>query len=109
VTFDPRDIRHIAVGYTHGGAISVDGGFTWQLSDTAGANVFTLAFAPSDRNVLWMEGLVPPGAETVYRSTDGGLSYGVILTESQNLCDPIRALREYTGRDLPDDAVSHHS
>jgi hypothetical protein len=82
VAFDPRDIRHIAIGYTRGGAISVDGGFTWQLSDTAGANVFTLAFAPSNPNVLWMEGLVPDGAETVYRSSDGGRSYGAVLSAS---------------------------
>jgi hypothetical protein len=82
VAFDPHDVRHIAVGYTHGGAITVDGGLTWQLSDTAGANVFTLAFAPSDRNVVWMEGLVPYGAETVYRSIDGGLTYAVVLSAS---------------------------
>lgn len=79
---DPRDVRHIVVGRTGGASVSLDGGMTWQNGNTQGANVWSVAFSPADPKVVWMQGLVPSGRETVYRSIDGGITYSPVLAAS---------------------------
>lgn len=86
---DPRDVRHIAVGYVAlvgakaSTAVSLDGGMTWQSGNTQGAILRDLSFSPADRNVIWTPGLAGPfGPLRVYRSVDGGLTYTTVPVES---------------------------
>jgi photosystem II stability/assembly factor-like uncharacterized protein len=87
VAFNPRDFNHILISVSSRQiAESRDGGKTWAVRATPdGANVWSVAFSPADSRVVWMQGLRPGGSETIYRSTDGGATFSVVLTASAEI------------------------
>lgn len=75
--------------------MTCDGGRTWTrstgLSSTAGnANAFSIAISPADPAVVWVEGLDLAESDAhaagdgryVYRSTDGGVRFAPVVTQS---------------------------
>ena len=85
--FDPANLDHVLFGQSIDGSwVSWNGGATWASSaglGAKGANAFAIAVSPVDGNVVWLEGLeLGPDIRHVYRSTDGGASFEVVVTES---------------------------
>lgn len=90
--FDPRDLDHVLVGLANTGVRhSEDAGATWQTSVGVGsagnANGFSIAFAPSDSAVVYLEGFdlgaqIGQEVRRLWRSTDGGTSFTPIVSES---------------------------
>ncbi len=91
VAFSPRGRLHaIASGLADGAQVTFDGGTTWtRAAGLDGLNVFTIAFSPVDPGVVWAVALNPRvnGLErrAIYRSTDGGRSFGSVLTASADI------------------------
>ena len=88
--FDPKNLDHALFGQSvGGGAVTFDGGETWQKAGgfgANGANVFSIAISPVQGDVVWAEALeMGPDIRHVYRSTDGGLTFGVVVTESPDV------------------------
>lgn len=90
--FDPRNLDHVLVGLANTGVRhSEDAGATWQTSVGVGsagnANGFSVAFAPSDSAVVYLEGFdlgaqIGQEVRRLWRSTDGGASFSPIVSES---------------------------
>ncbi len=86
MAFDPTDLDHYLFGQaTDGAEVTFDGGETWEKSTGLGvhANAFSLAVSPADPTIVWAESLeVGPDTKSVYRSTDGGLTFDPVVDES---------------------------
>jgi hypothetical protein len=90
IAFDPADFDHVIVAVEGPGvATSHDGGLSWtNATGFAGdvANMFAVAVSPADGRTVWAAGLVFTGTgsadNTVWRSTDGGLSFSLAFTET---------------------------
>lgn len=91
--FDPKALDHVLVGSAVSGAhVSTDGGMIWKTSTGLGAhsvNVFSIVISPKDGNVVWAQGIdldhsSDPGSSgrTIWRSTDGGLSFTAVVTQT---------------------------
>lgn len=95
VVFDPRDLDTALVGLANTGVRrSVDGGATWQTASGVGsagnANGFSLAFAPADADVVWLEGYdlgaqIGQEVRRIWRSTDRGASFTPVVAESASV------------------------
>jgi len=94
--FDPGALDHVVVGSATSGAhVSTDGGMTWKASTGLGAhsvNVFTVVISPKDGDVVWAQGIDldhsnDPGSSgrTIWRSTDGGLSFTAVVTQTPEI------------------------
>ena len=94
--FDPRSLDHIVVGSAVSGAhVSTDGGLTWKASTGLGAhntNVFSVVISPTDSSVVWAQGIDldhtnDPGSSgrMIWRSTDGGLSFTPVVTQTPEI------------------------
>ncbi len=93
-TFDPTDLDHVLFGTAGSGALrTIDGGAHWSptTGTAAGAsgrsNVFTTVFSPADPSIAWAEGIDTSDGDQrhVWRSTDGGATWTVVLTQSAEL------------------------
>ncbi|MCE9577886.1 MAG: dispase autolysis-inducing protein [Deltaproteobacteria bacterium] len=94
-TFDPKDLDHVLYSTASTGALrTIDGGTHWipstgTSSGQLGSNVFTTVFSPVDSQIAWAEGLemvdINTNTRHVWRSTDGGASWSVVLTQSADL------------------------
>lgn len=84
--FDPSNLDHIVAGTAVDGAfVSRDGGHTWTKS-VKGANVFSVVFAPSDPNVVWIEALDNgTGTKEIALSRDGGTTFATQVKESPDV------------------------
>lgn len=85
--FDPANLDHVLFGQSlDGSSVSFDGGATWTKSaglGSAGANAFSIVVSPVDGDIVWVEALeIGPDIRHVYRSTDGGATFDVAVTES---------------------------
>lgn len=84
--FDPADLDHVLFGQSvDGSSVSFDGGATWTKSAGLGssANAFSLVVSPVDGDLVWAESLeLGPDVRHLYRSTDGGATFDVVVTES---------------------------
>jgi hypothetical protein len=92
--FDPSDIDHIVAGMTQSGAYATrDGGKTWTRASGFGSglvNAFNFAISPADGNVVWAMAInlaesdanLPSRGRHIFRSTDGGMTYGAVVDES---------------------------
>ena len=80
--FDPANLDHIVAGALADGAfVSRDGGRTWTNSRKR-ANVFSIAFAPTDSNVVWIEAFdIATEIKQIELSRDGGTTFTMQLTE----------------------------
>ncbi|MDC0747928.1 WD40/YVTN/BNR-like repeat-containing protein [Polyangium mundeleinium] len=88
--FDPKNLDHVLFGQSvGGGAVTFDGGATWKQSAGLGANgsnVFSIAVSSVDGDVVWAEALeIGPDIRHIYRSSDGGLTFGVVVTDSADI------------------------
>ncbi len=85
--FDPADLDHALFGQSTDGAwVTKDGGASWAASKglgANGANAFSLVVSPVDGALVWAESLeIGPDTRHIYRSTDGGETFDVVVTES---------------------------
>ncbi len=88
--FDPADLDHALFGQSTDGAwVTKDGGKIWSKSaglGANGANAFSIVVSPADTNLVWVESLeIGPDTRHIYRSTDGGASFDVVVTESADV------------------------
>ena len=85
--FDPANLDHIIAGTANTGALfSVDGGRTWVRSRIDGDNIFEIVVSPADANVVWAQGIdFADELRHIYRSTDGGATFSVAVTESADV------------------------
>ncbi len=95
VAFDPGDLDHVAVGFSHRGlSVTTDGGKTWKASTGLSAsggkvNGFNAVFSRKNGNVVWASALdlSASGASMgrhIYYSADGGLSFTPVVTHQQH-------------------------
>jgi photosystem II stability/assembly factor-like uncharacterized protein len=93
-TFDPHDLEHVLFSTAGSGVlITTNGGSAWASATgtAAGAsgrsNVFTTVFSPANPQIAWAEGIDTSDNDTrhVWRSTDGGAHWHVVLTQSADL------------------------
>jgi photosystem II stability/assembly factor-like uncharacterized protein len=90
VAFDPASPDHAVAGTVVNGAfVTTDAGRTWSKAtglSKGDANIFNLVVSPADPQVVWAMGIdldlvdTDPGqGRFIYRSTDGGLTYGPVV------------------------------
>ncbi|HTJ47657.1 MAG TPA: hypothetical protein VL463_36425 [Kofleriaceae bacterium] len=91
--FDPASLDHVIVGTIGTGAFVTtnggDGKLGWApaMGTAAGSsgrsNVFTAVISPVDPKIVWAQGIdISDGDKReVWRSTDGGATFTVVLTE----------------------------
>lgn len=89
VAFDPADIDHVLHGAASiGVSTSTNAGSSWTAatglaSDGSGANAFSIVVSPADGQLVWAEAMdLGPTERRIYRSTDGGLTFTGVVTES---------------------------
>jgi hypothetical protein len=92
--FDPSNLDHIVVGTMVSGAfVTFDASRTWTqaIGITKGiANVFNVVVSPANPSVVWAQGIditeadagAPSGGRHIYRSIDGGLTFGAAVDQS---------------------------
>jgi len=88
--FDPADLDHVVYGrVTDGGFVTFDGGQTWTqatgLASAPGSNVnlFNAVISPADGDTVFAAAIdfsTGSSKRHIYASTDGGLTYGPVLT-----------------------------
>jgi hypothetical protein len=87
--FDPADLDHVLFGQSGAGAaVSFDGGVTVKPSAGLGMgiNPFSLVISPVDRNIVWAQAKdLATSKAYVYRSTDGGETFSVVVTASTEI------------------------
>ena len=93
VAFDPSNLAHVLCGTAESGTfVTTNSGATWTASegDAQYTNTFSAAVSPADGNVVWIEGIqlgwhngqqIGPEGRRIWRSTDGGLNFTVVLEE----------------------------
>ncbi|NMO13270.1 dispase autolysis-inducing protein [Pyxidicoccus fallax] len=89
VAFDPSNLDKVFYGQAGGARVSTNGGATWTsvtgLSTTR-ANAFTIVVSPADNQVVWLEAMdLTTEQRHIYRSTNGGLSFAPVVTESADV------------------------
>jgi hypothetical protein len=92
IVFDPHHLDHIVAGSLGRGAfVSFNGGRSWTQALGLGDqhNVFSIAISPADANVVWARAInaagEPPANRHLYRSTDGGLTFQRVLSDSAEM------------------------
>lgn len=88
--FDPASLDHVVVGTAVSGAyVTTDGGRNWTRATglgTSSVNVFQVVVSPADGNVVWAMGLdLAQDRRHIYRSTDGGATYGAVVDASPSV------------------------
>ena len=95
VAFNPASPDHIVVGTMVNGAyVTTDGARTWTQAtglSKGNANVFNLVVSPADPQVVWAMGIDlaisdtdPGNGRFIYRSVDGGYTYGPVVHQDPN-------------------------
>jgi photosystem II stability/assembly factor-like uncharacterized protein len=85
--FDPNNFDRIILHTGRFGqlAITTDGGKSWTYPQPAWWRVDTFEISPADPNVVWLSGAAGLTNPDLYRSTDGGKTFTVVVDYTSSL------------------------